>query len=197
MNKLNDSLVERENKKDKADLRFTMWIGIGMVVLFAIFFLFTNVLLLVQVDGGSMENTLYSGEGVFVNRYARIDRGDIVVIERGDHLVIKRVIAMEGDTVRIEGGKVYLTQKGKKEVELKEDYLKRQNFTFTEKGKSHWTVGENQIFYLGDNREVSLDSRKNGCCSLDDVVGEVGNFALSIKSVTTKLANIFGEKAKS
>lgn len=197
MNKLRDSLVEKEYKKEKADLRFTLWIGIGMVVLFLLFFLFTNVLLLVQVDGGSMENTLYSGEGVLVNRYSSIDRGDVVVIERGDHLIIKRVIAMEGDKVRIEAGKVYITQKGKSEVELKEDYLKRQNYTFTEQGKSQWIVGENQIFYLGDNREVSLDSRKNGCCSLDDVVGEVGNFALSIKSVTTKLANIFGEKAKS
>lgn len=68
---------------------------------------------------------------------------------------IKRVIGVSGDTVRISDGKVYLNGK-----ELDESYALGN--TFPRGVTDEWTVGDGEMFVLGDNRAVSQDSRDIG-----------------------------------
>lgn len=148
---------------------------------------------LIIVDGSSMENTLYSGDALYVEKGALPERGDIVVIDVTDHpdlfqrdpgeerYIIKRVIALEGDVVCSENGTVYLKQAGEEQFAvLQENYAIGRTGDF-----SPVTVGEGEMFFLGDNRSDSKDSRLVGCLPLGDVVGVVPDFALQHKDFIT------------
>jgi signal peptidase I len=123
----------------------------------------------VVVEGPSMRPTLMSGEWIIVNRLAyRLDRprrGDVIVFlpptnAQTDDL-IKRVIGLPGETVEIRAGAVRIDG-----VELEEAYIRGTTFPDGE-----WSLGEDQLFVMGDNRELSLDSRSFGSIPLGDVVG--------------------------
>ena len=90
-------------------------------------------------------------------------------LEIGKRSYIKRVIATPGDRVKIENGKVYIN-----EEEIKEDYL--QPGVVTEVvgvGYSEFTVPENCVFAMGDNRNHSTDCRAFGCIPLDKIESTV------------------------
>ena len=148
---------------------------------------------LIIVDGRSMEDTLYSGDALYVEKGALPERGDIVVIDVTDHpdlfshssgeerYIIKRVIALEGDEVYSENGTIYLKQAGEEQfAALQEDYAIGRTGDF-----SPVTVGEGEMFFLGDNRSVSKDSRLVGCLPLSDLVGVAPGFALKHKQFIT------------
>lgn len=148
---------------------------------------------LIIVDGSSMENTLYSGDALYVEKGALPERGDIVVIDVTDHpdlfshssgeerYIIKRVIALEGDEVYSENCTVYLKRAGEEQfAALQEDYAIGRTGDF-----SPVTVGEGEMFFLGDNRSVSKDSRLVGCLPLSDLVGVAPDFALKHKQFIT------------
>lgn len=82
-----------------------------------------------------------------------LDRGDIIVfkIDGNERFLLKRVIAVEGDTVQISNGKVFLNGK-----ELNEPYVKEPMITNEEQ---LFVVPEGCIFCLGDNRNHSNDAR--------------------------------------
>lgn len=148
---------------------------------------------LIIVDGRSMEDTLFSGDALYVEKGAPPERGDIVVIDVTDHpdlfshssgeerYIIKRVIALEGDEVYSENGSVYLKRAGEEQfAALQEDYAIGRTGDF-----SPVTVGEGEMFFLGDNRSVSKDSRLVGCLPLSDLVGVAPDFALKHKQFIT------------
>lgn len=80
---------------------------------------------------------------------------------------IKRVIALEGDHVKIENGKVYVNGK-----ELKEDYLD-DSIETKSRVYNDFTVPEGYFFAMGDNRNASTDCREFGCIPLDKLEGIV------------------------
>ena len=131
----------------------------------------------VRVDGPSMENTFVDGETLLLRYGTNAKRGDVIVVDVREYkdenspkfdkvvngfgdtdFLIKRLIAVEGDSVKCEGGVVYVRYAGTQEyVALKEDYIKNgSNSDFGE-----YFVEEGEIFFLGDNRVISLDSRYN------------------------------------
>ena len=123
--------------------------------------LFTFVARLIGVSGGSMENTLYSGDRVLVLNpiFCDFQAGDIVVADSYnailDETIIKRIVAVGGQTVDIDfyRGIVYVDG-----VALEEPYIKEP--TFTSEGLSFpITLAEDEVFLLGDNRNASTDSR--------------------------------------
>ncbi|MGN1077455.1 MAG: signal peptidase I [Candidatus Gallimonas sp.] len=161
-----------------------------LLVLFLLFDVFLNATcFVVEVSGSSMEQTLRDGDRVYALKNARAKRGDIVIIDVSEHrdvflsgdLLIKRLIAVEGDSVYCEDGVVYIRYAGETEfVSLTENYVCGETREF-----GPVTVGEGEIFFLGDNRTVSHDSSAEGCFSQTEIVGVVPEWAVSIKGFST------------
>ena len=148
-----------------------------LAVLMAVLILFfTFVARFVVVSGASMENTLLNGDVVLVWRLGYAPKqNDIVVLTQKtfqEDSIIKRVIAVEGQTVDIDydEGIVYVDGEP-----LDEPYIKEQMRVpgFGE-GINHVTVPEGCIFVMGDNRNNSGDSRLPSIGIIDDrcVIGK-------------------------
>lgn len=111
--------------------------------------------------GDSMNPVLKNGDVVLVNRIlydaSSPKRGDIIVFKPNGnenlHSYVKRIVGLPGETVQIKDGAVYID--GKK---LKESY---RTTSLDEAGLAaeEITLGGNEFFVLGDNRESSEDSR--------------------------------------
>lgn len=129
-----------------------------------------------QVNGSSMYPTLVSGEQVFTRTFLYTpQRGDVIttdaLIDYGKPL-IKRVIALGGDTVRIDGetGAVYVNGEP-----LDETYLPEGTFTSPNDLTEEVVVPAGKVFVMGDNRGGSLDGRSAQIGFIDerDILGEV------------------------
>ena len=105
-----------------------------------------------RVVGNSMTPTLNHGDLVVCVRCKRPERRKIALIRRGDFVMVKRIIAMQGDDIRIENtGEVRLNG-----VKLDEPYLCGK---LTPDVPLSLTVPKGCIFVMGDNRADSVDSR--------------------------------------
>ena len=137
------------------------------------------------VKESSMGPTLYENNYLIVNKLAYFKKdhpnhGDIVVFRSdidkddgtGKKLLIKRVIGVEGDVITIKDGKVYRNG----EI-LDEPYVHGQA-TLDDEGVTieNEEVRENELFLMGDNRAVSLDSRS-------DLVGQVSEESIVGKAI--------------
>ena len=149
-------------------LDWTLHILIAVVIAFLIV---TFVAQRTIVHDVSMQPTLYEGDNLIVDKISpkigKLKRGDIIVFyePQGERQLIKRVIAVEGDTVDIKDGKVFVNG----DV-LEEGYIKGD---FTPPGEyANLTVGEDELFVLGDNRMNSRDSRNLGTIDISQVTGK-------------------------
>ena len=123
-----------------------------------------------RIYGDSMNATLRSGELVVSVKGAKFETGDIVAFYYNNNILIKRVIANPGDWVDIDTkGNVYVNQK-----QIDEPYLEKKAFGEPDIDFPY-QVPEGRIFVLGDNREVSVDSRHLavGCVTSEQIVGKV------------------------
>lgn len=124
-----------------------------------------------RLMGSSMEPTMGDGELVLMNRVAAMrenyEKGDIVVFHyfdaEGDKTVVKRIIATEGDKIRIvEDG-----------VEVNGVLLEEPYANGITEGAVDMTVPAETVFVLGDNRQSSFDSRNMGAIPCEDLKGKV------------------------
>ena len=157
----------------------------------------TNTFGGVYVDGNSMYPSLHSGDELLMKYGGDAERGDVIVVDvrsYGDEydfgntqFLIKRLIAVEGDTVYCEDGEVYIRYAGTEEfVPLDEPYIPDgEIYSF-----GPYEVGTDEIFFLGDNRLNSKDSRyKEGLSHLDclykesDIYGIVPDWAIKYKEI--------------
>lgn len=157
----------------------------------------TNTFGGVYVDGNSMYPTLHSGDELLMKYGGDAERGDVIVVDvrsYGDEydfgdtqFLIKRLIAVEGDAVYCEDGEVYIRYAGTTEfVPLDEPYIPDgEIYSF-----GPYEVGTDEIFFLGDNRLNSKDSRyKEGLSHLDclykesDIYGIVPEWAIKYKEI--------------
>lgn len=143
--------------------------GIHWLRDFALSIVFAVILIVflyqpVKVEGTSMMPTLTDQERIFVNKFTyrlgpnRIDRGDMVVFlypwdTRTSY--IKRVIAIPGDKVEIDEGKVYVNKFPVEEPYVPDEYRDRLSMRET-------TIPLENYFVLGDHRTSSNDSRAWG-----------------------------------
>ncbi len=151
------------------------WVKVVLAALAIAFILNNFIIVNAQVPTGSMENTVMTKDRVFAFRLAYVleepKRGDIVIFPFPDdesENYLKRIIGLPGDTIEITDGKVYINGS---EEPLKEDYLKEKPTG----SYGPYQVPEGSYFMLGDNRNISLDSRfwKNPYVKRDKIMGKV------------------------
>lgn len=149
------------------------WIHSIIVAVVIVVLLLTFVFRLINIEGTSMLNTLENNDKVILtNFFYEPEVGDIVVIPAGkyyDKPIIKRIIALEGQEVYInyETHEVYVDG-----ILLDEDYISTETNSNTGEKELSITVGEGEAFIMGDNRQVSYDSRYFNCVSVDDIIGK-------------------------
>lgn len=132
-------------------------------VLFMLISRFTNLFRVNIVDGLSMYPTLKDGEVLLGSRFGKIERGDIVVAQREDYYVIKRVIGLPGESVKGNNGNVYINGQL-----LKEDYVVNNSYDNWE-----YVVGEDEYLLIGDNRPNSYDGRDYGPIKVKDIEQQI------------------------
>ena len=135
------------------------------------------------VKESSMEPTLYENNYLIINKLSYFNKdhpnyGDIIVFQSdldktdgtGKKLLIKRVIGVEGDVMTITDGQVW------RNGELLDEPYVHDQETWADEGMDvvNLEVGDDELFCMGDNRDVSLDSRSPevGNVSEDVVVGK-------------------------
>ncbi|MBR5425040.1 MAG: signal peptidase I [Clostridiales bacterium] len=166
---------KEESEKEKSALYMFFdtikFVAIGLLIgiLLVVFVIQRN-----DVYGSSMEPTLYSGDAVFVEMISiytgNLDRGDIVTIDaKGmegyshDENLIKRIIGLPGETIKIEDGNVYING----QLLDESDYLPTGTMTYVgmegqSRGYAEVTLGPDEYYCMGDNRGGSNDSRRMG-----------------------------------
>ena len=146
-----------------------------IIVIIIILFLMLYVVSVTQVVGSSMSPTLKDEEVLILNkfqyRFFDIKRGDIVSLDYEDtKYLIKRIIGLPGETVKIVNNQLYINDKIYEEEYLAND-LKYDDFSLTDLGYSK--IPEDMYLVLGDNRENSLDSREIGLIKKEDINGKI------------------------
>lgn len=131
-----------------------------------------------QVNGESMLPNFHNGEYILTNlialRFSDIEKGEVIVFKapnNNDKDYIKRVIATEGDIVKIENGRVYVNNILVNEGSYLPEHFITTNGPFIKDGEEI-TVPQDQYFVLGDNRGASSDSRDWGFVSRDEIIGK-------------------------
>ena len=161
-----------EATRSRVTTGFGVWLRDLIVSLaisaFIIIFLYQPV----KVEGTSMMPSLEDQERIFVNKFVYrlepIERGDIVVFRYPrdpSKSYIKRVIAMAGDHIRIDGGQVYVNEKALDEVYVPPEYTDSRSYPDT-------VVPTDSFFVLGDHRSMSNDSRDFGAVNQSYIYGK-------------------------
>jgi signal peptidase I len=169
INSLPEPAVEPEAPKGRpAWLSFTLEILQTLILALVLYFLIDSVIARVRVVNISMLPTLEPGEFLMVNklayRFSDVQRGDIIVFHYPQNPAedfIKRVIGVPGDTVSVTQGTVYINGQG-----VDEPYISAPP-AYT----GQWTIPEDNVFVLGDNRNQSSDSHQWGNVPLQNIVG--------------------------
>ena len=168
--------IEREDEDDldpPADDTTTVRRVLGFAaVLVVLLLVHTLVLEPVRVRSDSMEPALRAGAVVLVDkvtfRARQPRRGELIVAAdpRSGESIVKRIVAIAGDSVGIENGLLVLNGKTIAEKYIANDNM--QGFYF---GPD--VVPTGQVFVLGDNRDTSVDSRAFGPLDVSDIEGRV------------------------
>ena len=144
---------------------YTLLVAAAVTVLIA-----TLWLPVLRIYGSSMSPTMQDGDILLTVKTASFRRGDIIAFYYNNKILVKRVIAMEGDSVEIDPqGTVFLNGVPQEEPYLSEKTLGEADISFP------YQVASNRLFVMGDHRATSVDSRSSavGCVSQEQIVGKI------------------------
>jgi signal peptidase I len=158
------------------------WVLVVVIAISAAFLIRTFLFQQYYIDGPSMQTTLKPKDRVLVNKMSYklhdVNRGDVVVFDRlsgteHDDL-IKRVIALPGETIEIRNCEVFIDGQS-----LQEPYLDELQVAQTDPGKRCGThvdmpetaIARDHVFVMGDNRVQSFDSREFGAIEIGKIRG--------------------------
>jgi len=188
-------IARMESKRTHSTLKDIIGI-VGFVVLVILGVIFINAFIFrtFNVEGPSMERTLYTGDKLIVNKLPvtiahmqgkvyQPSRGQVIVFKNPqfqmmgrDEFIVKRVVGLPGERVRVIKGNVTVYNQ-KHPHGFNPDALTKDKEGSPTSGDVDRTVPDNELFVMGDHRQgnFSFDSR-NGLSTipLEDVVGPVG-----------------------
>lgn len=166
--------IQAELKRERYRRRFWRIIKntiYTLIIIAAIAVLITTLVLpVLQIAGTSMEPTLNNGDIVVLLKTSKLDYGDLCGFSYSNKILIKRVIALPGDSVVIdESGNVFVNGEMVDEPYISEKGLGECDIEFP------FTVPENAYFLMGDHRTTSIDSRSTviGCIPMEQIVGKL------------------------
>lgn len=144
--------------------------GIFLTILIIFYLLFS----IVRVDGQSMDPTLHSNQFLLLKKHTQPSRFDIAVLterleSKGpEKQIIKRIIGFGGERVTVLNGRLFINDTEYIEGYLSDElskHFKEQSFTIV--------VPDGYVFVMGDNRDISKDSRSVGCFKLEAINGVI------------------------
>lgn len=165
--------MQLEKKKDykkyiKEYLPFTLLV---LIIILVRIFICTPI----NVNGSSMSTTLKDGDIMLLNKIRLktegIERFDIVVIQTDNNFLIKRVIGLPGEVISYKDEVLYINGKV---VEDEYNLNLTGDFDALE-------IDEGEYFVMGDNRNVSKDSRIMGTINEDDIIGKTNFIIFPLK----------------
>ena len=163
---------EAKSKKKTRRREILEWVVCFAVAFALAIFIRVFVFEFIRVEGPSMESTLIENEYMFVTKpefiFGDPNRGDVIVCHYPDSTLefVKRVIGLPGDTIQVMGGGVFINDHKLEEPYL--DELMLRDF-------GPYTVPDGKYFVMGDNRNVSMDSRDPhvGALERNMIIGHV------------------------
>ncbi|MCR4840976.1 MAG: signal peptidase I [Lachnospiraceae bacterium] len=173
-------------KKNGSFLVYVLWnVFIILLILVSVFAIVKYFYQPIQVEGSSMEPNLYETDKLLINKVGNkleYERYDIIVfkpysednlvtkeVDESDALFIKRIIGLPGETVQImANGDIFITDKNGKKFLLEDDPAKQDYYysgidwvKYDDNMFESITLKDDEYFVLGDNRDVSKDSRSS------------------------------------
>jgi signal peptidase I len=152
--------------------RFRVWARDIAISVVASFFIVTVFYQPVRVEGTSMQPELSDQDRLFIDkfffRFEKINRGDVFVFHYPrdpEKSYIKRVIALPGDSIFIDHGRVWINGEPRDEVYVPRRYRDTRSM-------AEMIVPEGEYFVMGDHRSISSDSRDFGPVDRDLIYGK-------------------------
>lgn len=190
---MNEQRLAKKTKRESFLIEAIDSLRLVIIVLVLVYVIPVFVLRPETVVGVSMLPTLQDGDRGLTNIFASlvfgVHRFDVVAVvepESGDQWV-KRVIGLPGETVAYKGGILYINGQAVEETFLNDDFITSQGYTrntFTN-DFNEITLGDDEYFLVGDNRQKSQDSRYRGAFHRSDIIGKhLYVFDPELKAVT-------------
>ncbi len=170
-------VVEREEEKEPSMLKELLgWVLYILIIIGATYLIVTYVGQRTRVSGDSMESALHNGDNLIVDkisyRFRDPERYEIIVFPykyQENTYYIKRIIGLPGETIQVKEGEVYVNGEllgehyGIEKIEVGKEGIAEEPIT----------LGEEEYFVMGDNRNHSSDSRDPsvGILTKDDLIG--------------------------
>ena len=136
-----------------------------ILIILTVVLIRTYIVTPVRVNGDSMNDTFKNGDILLLNKMSNsYERMDIVVFTYNGERLIKRIIGLPGEKVKIENNKLYINDE---EIKDYRENIEMLNYELEE------VIEDNHYFLLGDNRNNSIDSRKLGTINIENISGKV------------------------